>query len=125
MNPKGDTVLVIEDDPTIQLSLQILLENEGYVVHQALTGRQALDKLSPLDPKNFPCLVLLDLMLPDMCGEDLLAGVLSSEKLIELPVVIISAATDAPQIAMKYKKELLRKPFELDALLEVVAKSCE
>lgn len=124
MNPKGNEVLVIEDDPTIQLSLQVLLENEGYVVNQALTGQQALDKLGPLDPKTFPRVVLLDLMLPDMSGEDLLAGVLSSEKLIGLPVVIISAAADAPRIAIKYHKQLLKKPFELDTVLEVVANSC-
>ena len=125
MNPSKNKVFVIEDDPTIQLCLQILLENEGYIVLQALNGQLALDKLSAVDSKDFPDLVLLDLMLPDVSGEDLLAGILSSERLTALPVIIMSAAVDASRIAKKFKRLLIKKPFEPDALLEVVEKYCK
>lgn len=121
MSQKCHEVLVVEDDRMIQMSMRLLLETEGYAVNQAMTGKDARDFL---EKNDLPCLVLLDLMLPEISGEELLAGYLASEKFKDLPVVIISAASDAPQVAQRYGKRLLKKPIELDVLLQVIAESC-
>jgi DNA-binding response OmpR family regulator len=57
-------VLVVDDEPNIVMSLQFLMEREGYLVEVAETGRAAVDALTgtPFD------LVLLDVMIPDCDG---------------------------------------------------------
>ena len=57
-------VLVIEDDANILLSLEFVLEREGYQVRSATSGRDGLAAMR----RDRPDLVILDLMLPDLSG---------------------------------------------------------
>ncbi len=80
------TVLVVEDEPAIAESLAYSLKREGYGVESAGTLAEGETKVASAD------LVILDLMLPDGSGFDLLAGL---RKLDRQPAVIILSSRDA------------------------------
>jgi len=61
-------ILVIDDEPQIQKLLQIALENQGYKVSQAETGRAGIVQAA----NQHPDVILLDIALPDMSGQEVL-----------------------------------------------------
>ena len=110
------TILLAEDDLEIRDIVQELLEEKGYDVIPARTGRQALDFLS-LDPRSPPDLVILDLMMPIVTGWQVLEAIQQDPMLSKVPVVILTAMSqDRPTGAAAF----LRKPFQVEALLETV-----
>jgi CheY-like chemotaxis protein len=109
-------VLVVEDDGDTRRSIRQCLEEEGYCVEEATHGRAALERLER-GPR--PALILLDLMMPVMCGQTLLRELEARPDLAPLPVVVMTAsgvdeATSALQVPM------LRKPVDPAALLRIV-----
>lgn len=112
------TILLVEDDRAIRDSLHDLLLDEGYAVTPAKSVEEALDVLSR---ERRPCLILLDLMMPRMDGRTLLATLKSDADLAAIPVVVMTAARvfEAPGAAA-----VLRKPFHVDAVLELVEQFC-
>ena len=113
---RTSTILLAEDDLEIRDIVQELLEQRGYDVIPARTGRQALDFLS-LDPRSPPDVVILDLMMPIVTGWQVLEAIQHDPALARIPVVILTATSqDRPNGAAA----LLRKPFRIEALLEAV-----
>jgi two-component system, OmpR family, response regulator len=87
------TILITEDDPFTRRLLARCLENEGYLVEQAASGREMHEKLA----RRTPDLVLLDKALPDEDGLVLLRQIRAHSR---IPVVMLSAhADDADRIA--------------------------
>jgi CheY-like chemotaxis protein len=116
------TILLIEDDHGIRDALQEILENEGREVLTAAHGREALSLLEDIDAAEAPCLVLLDLTMPQMSGAEFLRYFDQLERFSETPVALFSASAapvDLPRVS-----EVLRKPVDLDVLLAVVDKYC-
>lgn len=103
-------ILIIDDDVHIGDMLEEILSREGYRVSRAYSGTEALLALSA----HAPDLVLLDLMLPGLSGEEVLP------KIKGIPVIVVSAKTD-----MRNKVDLLlggaadyiTKPFDIPELL--------
>jgi CheY-like chemotaxis protein len=115
------TVLVVEDDPDTRQSTADVLESVGYSVVTAAHGRDALDRLASMDP---PGLILLDLMMPVMSGQEFLAARRGQDALARIPVVIMSAwRRDSERI--DGAQGSLPKPVDVDDLLRVVAEHCE
>jgi len=112
-------ILVIEDDADIRETLRQALEYEGYDSVGAANGQEGLEILGNIDS---PCLILLDLMMPVMDGWKFAEKLRDDEKLSTIPVVIVSAFVD--QTRTLNAQGILKKPVELDALLEVVKKYC-
>ncbi len=113
------SILVVEDDHDTRVSLRNILEAEGYFVFSAANGKQALDFIKDIRP---PCLILLDMVMPAMNGEEFVAAISSDSALHMIPVVLISAF---PEVANKVvAKSFMRKPIDLDALLNVVRHHC-
>jgi two-component system phosphate regulon response regulator PhoB len=83
-------VVVVEDEPDIAEILGGLLRKEGFHVGVALTGKDALEEFR----KERPALVLLDLMLPDMSGLDVLKALKRSDQGEETRVIILTARKD-------------------------------
>src|SRR4051794_3790417 len=83
--PARGKILVIDDEADIRESLETLLEMEGYAVDLAADGGEGLTKLT----KARYDLVLLDLMLPDRNGMDVLADVRSRDE--ETPIIMLTA----------------------------------
>lgn len=113
---RTSTILLAEDDLEIRDIVQELLEEKGYDVIPARTGRQALDFLS-MDPRSPPDLVVLDLMMPIVTGWQVLEAIQHDPVLAKVPVVIVTATSqDRPTGAAAF----LRKPFRVEALLEAI-----
>ena len=113
-------ILVIDDDADIRESLSEMLIDEGHRVRMAANGREGLDLLrtSPT-----PCMILLDLMMPVMNGWQFVREQAGDPLLASIPVWVITAAGDAhpppPGVT-----GVLRKPFQLSQLLDVVGQHC-
>jgi CheY-like chemotaxis protein len=110
----GQCILLVEDDELLRGAMQLVLEWEGYRVACAGDGRQALDYLRA---GARPSLILLDLMLPGMDGWQFCQERRRDPDLAAVPVVVVSGldAADCPDAAAH-----VRKPFELQELLEAV-----
>jgi CheY-like chemotaxis protein len=117
-------VLVVDDEVTIRDSLCELLELEGYDTLQAPNGEEALGVLQT-HPRR-PNLILLDQMMPKMTGEQFLRAIQEQPEFLVVPVILVSAATDAQKIAHRHGVQFLRKPMDADVLLKAIEKSgCE
>ena len=114
-------ILIVEDDAAIRTTLAEFLESEGYAVEQAEDGRRALEKLDAMHPP--PALVLLDMMMPEMTGAQVLDILHARAAVPELPVVVVSAALVTTR-QMRGARAVLQKPMTLGALMRVVQAFC-
>ncbi len=109
-------ILIVEDDPSIRDTLRVVFEEE--IMHEVLfaeNGEEALKILQTARPKLF----LLDYKLPGINGLELARRIRSMRCYEQTPVLLMSASIlreDLTQYQLKY----IRKPFELDLLLEMV-----
>ena len=104
------TIAVIEDDQHIGNIIENALKKEGYGVLRAYSGTEALYLLS----HNTPDLILLDLMLPGLSGEEILS------KMDGIPVIVVSAKVgidDKVNLLLSGAVDYITKPFEIRELL--------
>ena len=109
-----NTILVVDDDVYIGNMLEEVLHKEGYGVLRAYSGSEALLLLS----SGRPDLVLLDLMLPGLNGEEVLAAIQG------IPVIIVSAraeAEDKVSLLLGGAADYVTKPFDTQELLARIA----
>lgn len=108
------TILVVDDEPAISQLLTILLSSHGYNTKVALTGRQALECVTP----NID-LILLDLLLPDSEGTKICQQLKSNVQTRDIPIIIISGQeSKSERIKSLYSgaEDYLTKPFEPEEL---------
>jgi CheY-like chemotaxis protein len=118
----GTSILVVDDDADIREALVDVLTDHGYPSQAVAHGAAAL---AALRGGLRPCIILLDLMMPVMDGLTFRQQQLADPDLKELPVLVISAGNDlSVHAAALGAVETLRKPIDLDKLLEVVARHC-
>jgi CheY-like chemotaxis protein len=124
---QGKRILVVEDHPESLELLQMLLEEEGYQVQSAKTGRDAIEAVTspPADePDPPPDLILLDLRLPDMNGVEVVRTL--QDNLSEVPPVVLISA-DPPQTLKEAARSVgatsVRKPFEFDELFQAIKRA--
>jgi len=116
-NVKCPSLLIVEDDADIRELMKIFLEAEGYQVSLAADGLEALEQLQS---GARPSLILLDLMMPRMDGEQFLSE-MHSRRLSQTPVVIMAGHCAVQQRADQLKAVCcLTKPVELEELLNTV-----
>ena len=112
-------VLVVDDDPGIRATLRAILESEGYAVDTAADGVEALERLATRRPH----LIVADLQMPRMTGQELLGRLRRLPG--HIPVVVMTAGLRAELEAERHGADgFLAKPFELDDLLGLVARPC-
>jgi CheY-like chemotaxis protein len=111
--------MLVEDDADLRAAVADILEDEGFEVHVAENGQDALVELDALGSLGQrPCLVLLDLMMPVMDGFVFMERLRADPGLRGMPVVVLSASVKEPP---EGARAMLRKPFEIPALLDAVA----
>lgn len=104
------TIAVIDDDVHIGDVLEEILKGEGYNVLRAYSGTEALYMLS----QNAPDLILLDLMLPGLAGEEVLKHIKG------IPVIVLSAKADVHnkvELLLGGAADYITKPFNTEELL--------
>lgn len=107
-------ILIIDDDSHINDMLSEALQNEGYTVSRAYSGTEAVMLLSGFRPD----LILLDLMLPGLSGEELLPTIK------DIPVIVISAKcdiSDKVEMLTVGASDYITKPFDMRELLARIA----
>jgi CheY-like chemotaxis protein len=118
------TVVIVDDDGAIREVLGEILAEEGYTVLQAKNGREALALLRANAPAS-PCVVLLDLMMPEMDGAQFRRAQLADPVLEKIPVIILSADADVATKAQTMGVAAgLRKPIHLDEIVSTIATHC-
>lgn len=117
MSPRQSKILIVEDDPDINDLLRRILQAAGHEVRQAFSGTEARLYLDQATPD----LVLLDLMLPGMTGEELIRHI-RQERASQVPVIVLSAKaalSDKVGLLKTGADDYITKPFEPE---EVVAR---
>lgn len=113
------TILIVEDERVIAEILSAVLEDEGYHVLIANNGRQGLDRLE----EKRPDLVLCDIMMPGLDGRDVARAMSADSKFRTTPLILMSAAY-LPINRNEYPyTDFLRKPFDMDELIETVKRA--
>lgn len=126
MDPLGN-VLIVEDDRDTREMLASWLAREGFYAVGAEDGLEALHLLRTVRHRapNAPCLVLLDLKMPRLGGNEFRRAQLGDPIVAAVPVAVMSGASDAEQRAQTLGAvATITKPLDLDTLLEVVRRYC-
>ena len=108
----GQVVLVAEDDPSVRMTIEFVLTDEGFEVLLAEDGEEALRMALEATPD----IILLDQMMPKMDGKEVLMALRADPSTSKIPVVVLSgmargAPTDWPGA------HFVGKPFSPDALV--------
>ena len=115
MNAKS--ILIVDDELSSTEVLALILREEGFRVTVASNGRQALDRLDDAAPD----LIITDYMMPVMNGVEMAKAVRGQPRYVGLPILIMSGVSEA---ALRSHREaydrFLRKPFDMEALLDAV-----
>jgi CheY-like chemotaxis protein len=111
-------VLVVDDDPTLRQLVVVNLELEGFEVHEAVDGVDALEKIREVDP----VVVTLDIMMPRLDGWAVASRLRDDPATADIKLIVLTAATQADlrrgaRIGVDY---YLGKPFDPDDLIGVV-----
>lgn len=119
---KQPTVLVVDDDGDLLEVLGEVIEQEGY---RAVTARSCDSALALLREGETPCVILLDLKMPGMSGEEFRRLQLADPQLCDIPVVGFSGLSNGEAETQRLALgSYLRKPVKLHHLLETIAHYC-
>ncbi|MCX5686178.1 MAG: response regulator [Candidatus Omnitrophica bacterium] len=113
-------ILLIEDELDLVEVTKMRLKKSGYEVAGALSGEEAFRFLQ----KDIPDLILLDLLLPGMQGEEICKKLKCDDRLKTIPVILFTAsASDIPKVVREVgADDYIMKPFEPEELLSKVKK---
>lgn len=112
-------VMVVDDEPDIVELLLLMLDDPDYEVITASGGNDCLEKLEQVVPD----LILLDLIMPDLDGWEVLNVIRRDERLKSIPVVILTAkqlTADVAQKKAQHITEYLGKPVTKEGLISVI-----
>lgn len=110
-------VLVVEDHADLREMLVVLLESEGFGVRAAQNGAEALKCLAEARPS----VILLDLMMPVMTGDEFRERQLADPRYRDVPVICMTAAHDGRDRALRIQADAyFQKPVDFERLLGAV-----
>lgn len=123
MRAAAKKILIADESNTFRESLGRLLKGLGYEVFEAATGPEAIDKASSLQPH----LIMMDVRLPGMNGDEATARLKANRSTRNIPVVINAGWTTACNVEERVNRallagaaEVLYKPFQLPMLRDVL-----
>ncbi len=115
----SSTILVVDDAAFMRMMIRDILSKEGYVIQEAVNGRDAVDKYKELSPD----LVTLDITMPEMNGLDALRAIKGHDR--DARVLMVSAMGQQKMIVEALEAgamDFLVKPFQPTKVLETVKK---
>jgi signal transduction histidine kinase len=116
-NPVSESILIVEDDAHILRLLHRAVSNLGYEVISAWNGREALDKVLRFQPR----LIVTDLMLPEINGEELIRRLRMNKETTSIPIIVFTGKRDFTQEqAAENKAHVVFKNQGIDKLLALI-----
>ncbi|WP_287153893.1 response regulator [Candidatus Solincola tengchongensis] len=115
----AEKILIVDDDATMANLLFTVLEFEGFQPLKALSGEEAIR----LVMEEAPDLVLLDIMMPEMDGFEVLASLRNDPRTERIPVIMLTARTEDRDMFEGWRRgadEYVTKPFDPHRLVEVI-----
>ncbi len=115
-------ILIVEDEPSIVLPLQFLMEQHGYAVRVAQSGEEALEK-TVKNPDDTPDLILLDIMLPLIDGFEVCQILRSDTRFQNTIIIFLTAMGRDVDIAKGLAlgaNDYVTKPFSNSDIVEKV-----
>jgi CheY-like chemotaxis protein len=115
-------ILVVEDEPENRLLIGMVLSTEGYQVIPAVDGADALARMA----QELPDLILLDLMMPQMNGFEVLERLRADPATVSVPVIVLTALAQERDIERAVSigaQGYVIKPFEPDELLKHISQT--
>ena len=106
-------VLVVDDNTDLRDGMVAWIEDHGF---QAVAAANGVEALAYLSRGLRPCLIVLDLRMPEMDGWEVLRRLKGQGELSAIPVVVVSAEEDRPRDVTYF----LRKPFDGGALMRII-----
>ncbi len=113
------SIVVADDDPDILSIVSMSLETQGYDVHKATNGREAVD----LARDHHPDLIIIDMMMPVMSGYEAVTELKADDSTRAIPIVGLSAkamATDMERATDVGIDGYITKPFRIAQVLSVI-----
>ena len=120
MNQKSK-ILIVEDNSDVRELMAVVLRRSGFEVVEAANGVEALDRTHT----SHPDLIIMDLGLPKMTGDEATARIKADPFTRDIPVIVNTAFNDNEFIQRAIfagAAEVLRKPTELKVLIEVIGR---
>ena len=117
--PTTPSILIVDDDAELGRVIQRILEHQGFQVMQAYNLKDAIATIH----QRMPSLVIVDMRLPDGCGNDFITYIRQREEGEAVPILVVSALVDAKSIRTARDAgadEYLTKPFRPSELLAVI-----
>lgn len=115
MNSKK--IMVCDDDQGILDVLEMLLESEGFTVFTEINSTNLIKQIQ-IDK---PDLILLDLWMPLLSGDQVLKAIRNTQNIKDLPVIVLSASVDGDDIAADAgANDFVAKPFDLDHIVSKI-----
>jgi len=110
------TILVVDDNPDIVTITKTILEGKGFEVQTAINGLEAFSRLE----EKKPDLIILDVMLPQMDGLEVLRKIKETPDYLSIPVILLTAKVQHEDVLKGYKLGVdyyITKPFNSSQLI--------
>lgn len=111
-------IIIIDDEVDIGESLATVLETEGYEAHAYANGYVAIEKMKIKKPD----LVIVDVMMPKPKGVEVVRLLKEDQVLKNVPIMMMSASKEPEPLSEEKWDVFVRKPFEMEELLESIQK---
>lgn len=108
--------MIVEDDDDARQMAQMILEHQGFSVETAANGKEAVEKLKSV----IPALILLDIMMPEMNGYDVLVHLKQRPETQNIPVIMLTAKGTGDDMITGYQHGAdyyIPKPYTREQLL--------
>lgn len=109
----GKNILVVDDCEDNLLLMELLLQSEGYKVTSADSGMKGLAEIE----KQAPDLIILDLMMPDISGLEVIKRLKGKCHIVDIPIILLTANADFQLRDVENIDALCYKPFNIDYIL--------
>ena len=115
---KEKKILIVEDDEDLLCLYRLYLQGESYQIIQAKNGKKGLERAE----QDKPDLIILDMIMPEMDGEEFIQKYRVENKNFEVPIIIASVNDKIPHSLIEKGKirSVLRKPFPIETLVKEI-----